>query len=140
MRGIPTLIRLAQQEVDERRSDLVRIVAARANAAAALDAHDAAAAREAGVAMTNVLELAAFSTWTRQATRNRATLQQRFAELGRTEATARESLGDAIAQMKRLQSVLESAEAANRENALRRADIRADERESARHTAGAAVA
>ncbi len=135
MRGLPTLIRLAQQEVDERRSDLVRIVAARASAAAALDTHDAEAAREANLSMTNALELAAFSTWARQATRARARLQQRFAELGRTETTGREALRDAIAQMKRLQSVWESAETATRQIATRRADIRADEREIARHTA-----
>jgi hypothetical protein len=140
MRGVPTLIRLARQEVDERRSDLVRIAAARASAAEALDTHDAEAAREAAVSMTSALELAAFSAWARQATRARARLQQRFAELGRSEATARESLRDAIAQMKRLDIVLESAEAARREIATQRAGMRADERETARHTAMAEAA
>jgi hypothetical protein len=67
-------------------------------------------------------------------------LQQRFAELGRSEATARESLRDAIAQMKRLDIVLESAEAARREIATQRAGMRADERETARHTAMAEAA
>ena len=83
--------------------------------------------------------VAAFSTWARQANRARGKLQQRFAELDRTETAARESLRDAISQVKRLQSVLESAESSMRQAATRRADIRADEREVARHAASAAA-
>ncbi len=139
MRGVPTLIRLAQHDVDEQRSDLGRIIRARADAEAALDTHDAEAAREANLPMTDTPMLAAYSAWVRQATRARARLQQRFAELDRTETAARESLRDAIAQVKRLQNVLTSREAATRQSAMHRADLRADEREVARHAAGAAA-
>ena len=89
MRGVPTLIRLAQQEVDERRSDLVRIAAARASAAEALDTHDAEAAREAAVSMTSALESCGVQRMGAAGHPRKGRLQQRFAELGRSETTAR---------------------------------------------------
>ena len=140
MRGVTTLIRLAQFEVDEQRSDLGRIVQARADAEAALDTHDATAEREANVPLSDARDLAAFSAWMRQATRARAKLKQRFSELDSTENAARESLRDAIAQVKRLQTVMETAQSAARRVGLHHAQTRADERESIRHSAAGAVA
>lgn len=139
MRGLTTLVRLAQFEVDEQRSDLGRIVRARADAEAALGTHDAEAAREASISMADVRDFAAFSAWARHAARTRAKLQQRFAELDRTETAARESLRDAVAQMKRLQTVEDTAQAAARQIGVNRAQTRAEEREMMRLRAAAAV-
>jgi len=135
MRGMTTLIRLAQFEVDEQRSDLGRIVQARSDAATALSSHDSAVARETDIPRTEAGDFAALSAWIAQSARARARLQQRYAELNRTEAAARESLTSAIAQAKRLQLAHESAQSTTRQIRVHRSELRADEREVARHTA-----
>jgi len=139
MRGMKTLIRLAQFEVDEQRSDLGRIVQARSDAETALNAHDSAVARETEIPRKEAGDFAVLSTWIAQSARARARLEQRFAELDRTEAAARDSLTSAIAQVKRLQIAFESAQTTTRQILVHRSELRADEREVARHTAARAA-
>jgi hypothetical protein len=132
MRGLPLLVRLAQQGADERQGDLSQIARASADASAALEHHDVASAEEANRALADPAALAALVTWTPHAARGRATLQQRAAELDRSELAAREALREAIARTKRLELALEAIQVANRRTAMRRADQQADERELVR--------
>jgi predicted nucleic acid-binding Zn-ribbon protein len=132
MRGLPLLVRLAQQGADERQGDLSQIARASADASAPLDQHDASAAEEANRALSDPAALAALVSWTPHAARGRATLQQRAAELDRSELAAREALRDAIARTRRLELALEAIQVANRRTAMRRADQQADERELVR--------
>jgi flagellar biosynthesis chaperone FliJ len=139
MRSMTTLIRLAQAEVDEQRVDLGRIVQARSEAASALTTHDAQVARETAIPRIDAGDFATFSAWMARAARARARLHERFMELDRAEAAAKAALTNAIAQMKRLQIVFETAQATLRQIRVNRNEMRADEREVARHTAARAA-
>jgi hypothetical protein len=132
MRGVPLLIRLAQHELEEKRSDLGYISRARAETEEAIGAHDEAAISEAAVVLADPATMATFSAWSRQSARGRVQLQQRFRELDAGTAAARESVRDAAAQVRRLEVVVEEMGAKARKVATRRADARADERELAR--------
>jgi predicted nucleic acid-binding Zn-ribbon protein len=74
-------------------------------------------------------------TWAPHSARGRGELQHRVAELDRSELAACEALREAVARTKRLELALDSIRAANRRNALRRADQQADERELVRYAA-----
>jgi hypothetical protein len=124
-RGIPLLVRLAQQSADERRGDLGQIARASSDAAAALNQHDATAASEADRALEG---------WTLHASRGRTQLRQRATELNRSELAAREALREAIVRTKQLEFALATIQAEHRRAAARRIDQQADERELTRHT------
>ena len=131
-RGLPLLVRLAQQDTDERRGDLTQIALASAEASKALDQHDTTTANEAERALTDPDALAALATWAPHASRNRNPLLRRAAELDRSESTAREALRDAVARTKRLELALDAIRAEHRRATARQAEQQADERELAR--------
>jgi hypothetical protein len=129
-RGIPLLVRLAQQSADERRGDLGQIARASSDAAAALNHHDATAESEADRALADPDARASLEGWTLHAARGRAQLRQRATELDRSELAARE----AIARTKQLELALNTIQAEHRRAAARRVDQQADERELTRYT------
>ena len=133
-RGIPLLVRLAQQSADERRGDLGQIARASSDAAAALNQHDATAASEADRALADPDARASLEGWTLHAARGRAQLRQRATELDRSELAAREALREAIARTKQLELALNTIQAEHRRAAARRVDQQADERELTRYT------
>jgi hypothetical protein len=137
-RGIPLLVRLAQQSADERRGDLGQIARASSDAAAALNHHDATAESEADRALADPDARASLEGWTLHAARGRAQLRQRATELDRSELAAREALREAlreaIARTKQLELALNTIQAEHRRAAARRVDQQADERELTRYT------
>jgi hypothetical protein len=133
-RGIPLLVRLAQQSADERRGDLGQIARASSDAAAALNQHDATAASEADRALADPDARASLEGWTLHASRGRTQLRQRATELNRSELAAREALREAIVRTKQLEFALATIQAEHRRAAARRIDQQADERELTRHT------
>jgi hypothetical protein len=135
-RGLPLLVRLAQQDTDERRGDLSQIARASAEASKALNEHDTRVANEADSALTNPDALAALASWAPHASRNRSPLLQRASELDRSETTAREALRDAVSRTKRLELALDAIRAEHRRTTTRRNEQQADERELARQTTG----
>ncbi len=134
MRNISLLVRLAQHELEERRSDLGCISRARAETETEIGSHDAAVAKEANIAMADPATMAMFSAWASQSAQGRADLQRRFVELDRGASAAREGLRDAAAQAKRLELVVEKLGAGARRQSVRREDAKADERELAHYT------
>jgi hypothetical protein len=133
MRGVPLLVRLAQHELEERRSDLGGISRARSNTEAAIGEHDQLAASEVTIAMADPAALSAFSAWSSRSAQGRAKLQDRFVELDRGALAARENVRDAAAKVRRLEIVVEAMSAKARRFINRQADARADERELTRH-------
>lgn len=131
-KGLPLLLRLAQQETDEKQGDLSQVARASAEAAKALETHDAAAADEAQRALCEPDALMAMATWLPHAARNRAPLQHRATELDRRQDTAREALREAIARRKRLELALEGIQAEHQRQSARRVEQQADEHERAR--------
>src|SRR5579871_4799898 len=110
-RGLPLLVRLAQQDTDERRGDLAEVARASAEATKALSDHDATAAAEANRALADPDALAALASWGPHAARHRGPLSNRAAELDRGESNAREALREAVARTKRLELALDSIRA-----------------------------
>lgn len=133
-RGIPLLVRLAQQSADERRGDLGQIARASSDAAAALNQHDATAASEADRALADPDARASLEGWTLHASRGRTQLRQRATELNRSELAAREALREEIVRTKQLEFALATIQAEHRRAAARRIDQQADERELTRRT------
>jgi hypothetical protein len=135
MKGISLLIRLAQYELEERRSDLGCINRAQTETASAIDALDTTVSREAGIAMTDAAAVATFAAWAGQAAKSRARLQSRIQELDVSAHAARDSLRDTAAQMRRLEIVLDTDREKQKRLSARRADAAADERELVRRSA-----
>jgi hypothetical protein len=133
MRGVSLLIRLAQNGLEERRSDLGGICRAQEETEVAIEAHDETAESEARIAMADPTAMALFGAWASQSARGRARLQGRFEELDLSANAARESLCEAAAEVRRLEIVMDTVRARARRLSLRQADARADERELARH-------
>ena len=131
-KGLPLLLRLAQQETDEKQGDLGHAARSSAEAAKALEVHDAEAANEAHRALSEPDALIAMATWLPHAARSRAPLQRRATELDRREDTAREALREAIARRKRLELALEAIQVEHQRQTTRRAEQQADERERER--------
>jgi hypothetical protein len=134
MRNVSLLVRLAQHELEERRSDLGMIAQARAETETELSQHDAAVANEAKIAMSDPATMAMFATWASQTARGRAQLQSRFVELDTGASAARDGLRDAAAQMKRLELVVEKIGANAKKQIVRQTETKADERELAHYT------
>ena len=133
MRGVSLLIRLAQHDLEERRSDLGCISRALTDTETAIGTHDETIATETSIAMTDPTAIAVFGAWASQSARGRARLQDRFEELDQSANAARESLRDAATQMRRLELMLDTVRAKARRLSVRQADARADERELVRH-------
>jgi hypothetical protein len=134
MRGVSLLVRLAQHELEERRSDLGCVTRARADTETEIISHDEAMTSEASIAMADPASLAMFSAWASQCARGRARLHERFAELDAGAVSARDSLRDAAAQVRRLEIAVETVTAKARRLSARQADAKADEREAAHYT------
>ncbi len=132
MKGVALLLRLAQHELEERRSDLGLINQAQMRTETALGELDATVTREADIALADPAAIAAFGTWSGQAAKGRAQLRYRFEELDHSAHAARDNLRDSAAQLRRLEIVLDKTRAQERKAAARQADARADERELAR--------
>jgi hypothetical protein len=132
MRGLSLLIRMAQHDLEERRSDLGCISRARSETGTAISELDEAVASESDIAMSDPVGMATFSVWARQSAQGRARLRDRFDELDMSAHAARESLRETVAHMRRLELALETVQAKARRLSGRQADARADERELTR--------
>lgn len=132
MKGVPLLLRLAQNELEERRSDLGFINQAQMQTETAIGELDAAVTREANIALADPASLATFGAWSGQAAKGRRQLRARCEELDVSADAARENLRESATQLRRLEIVLEAERVKARRAAARQADARADERELAR--------
>jgi hypothetical protein len=132
MKGGALLLRLAQYELEERRSDLGSINQARNQTETAIGELDATITRESAVAFGDPAAIAAFGAWSGQAAKGRTQLTLRSEELDVGADAARENLRESAAQLRRLEIVLEGERKKARRAAARQAEIRADERELAR--------
>lgn len=134
MKGVPLLLRMAQSELKERRSDLGFINRAQSETETAIAAHDATVMRETRIALDDPAAIPAFGRWSGHAAGNRTKLQSRYQDLETSAHTTRERVRDAVAQVRRLEIVLDTQRAKARRLAARRAEARTDERELARRT------
>jgi hypothetical protein len=132
MKGVALLLRLAQYELEERRSDLGFINQAQIQTEAAIGELDATMTREVSIALADPAALAVFGAWAGQAAKGRILLRNRCEELDLSAHAARDNLLESAAQLRRLEIVLETEQAKARRAAARQADARADERELAR--------
>ena len=132
MRNVSILIRLAQHELEERRSDLAYVSGARTETESALGTLDRTVTDEARIALNDPAGIAAYGQWASRSARARAGLRSQFEELDLSTQGARESLLDAAARMRRLEIVMETMRASARRTSMRQADGKADERELAR--------
>ena len=127
MRGFQLLIELAQRGTDECRGSLAHISLAKADAEAALLKHVQRVDNESRIASDDPAMMAALGAWSNHATRTRASLRTRQAELDRDESNARDALRSAFLDLKRLETARDTATRQERIAALRRADGEADE-------------
>jgi hypothetical protein len=132
MKGGALLLRLAQYELEERRSDLGSINQAKTQTETAIGELDATITRESAVAFGDSAAIAAFGAWSGQASKGRTQLILRSEELDVGAEAARDNLRESAAQLRRLEIVLEGERKKARRAAARQAEIRADERELAR--------
>jgi hypothetical protein len=132
MKGVAQLLRLAQHELEERRSDLGFINQAQQQTETALGNLDESVIREANIAMADPAAIAAFGVWAGQAAKGRTQLRNRSEELDFSALAARDNLRESAAQLRRLEIVLDRERAQARKAAARQADARADERELVR--------
>lgn len=139
MKGLALLMRLAQYELEERRSDLGSINRTRAETETALGRHDDTVVREAAIAMADPASIAAFGVWAGQAARGRTTLQNRRDELEANAHAAHGRVHDAAVHKRRLEIVLDERHEQVRRRTAKNAEAKADERELTRHaTTGSA--
>jgi hypothetical protein len=129
MKGVALLLRLAQYELEERRSDLGFINQAQNQTETAIGELDATVTREANIAFADPAAIAIFGAWAGQAAKGRTHLRARCEELDLSAHAARDNLRESAAQLRRLEIVLETQQAKARQAAARKADARADERE-----------
>jgi hypothetical protein len=135
MKGVALLLRLAQYELEERRSDLGFINQAQTQTETAIGELDATVTREANIAMADPAAIAVYGAWAGQAAKGRTQLRSRFEELDISAHAARDNLRESAAQLRRLEIVLETEQVKARRAAARQADALADERELARREA-----
>jgi hypothetical protein len=135
MKGVSLLLRLAQYELEERRSDLGFINQAQMQTETAIGDLDTTVTHEANIALADAEAIAAFGVWAGQTARGRAQLRQRFEELDISAHAARDNLRESAAQLRRLELLLETDRVKARRAAARHAETRADERELARRSA-----
>jgi hypothetical protein len=132
MKGVALLLRMAQYELEERRSDLGSINQAQIQTETAIGELDAKVTQEAAIALADPAAIATFGAWSGLAAKGRAQLRDRFEELDASADAARDHLRESAAQLRRLEIVLETERAKARRAATQQADARADERELAR--------
>ena len=132
MKGVALLLRLAQYELEERRSDLGSINQAQIQTETAIGELDAKVTHEANVALADPAAIATFGAWSGLAAKGRAQLRNRFEELDLSAHAARDNLRESAAQLRRLEILVKTQQTKARRIALRQADARADERELAR--------
>jgi len=132
MKGVALLLRMAQYELEERRSDLGSINQAQIQTETAIGELDAKVTHEANVALADPAAIATFGAWSGLAAKGRAQLRNRFEELDLSAHAARDNLRESAAQLRRLEILVKTQQTKARRIALRQADARADERELAR--------
>jgi hypothetical protein len=132
MRGISLLLRLARNELEQRRADLGLVLQAKSRTEADITALDAAKASEAGIAHADQSVLGEYAIWARQAARSRGQLRQRAAELESAAGVAREQARQSAIQARRFELALDTMRAGAKRIAAKKTDARADERELAR--------
>lgn len=127
LRSVRILLRLARRAADERQAALAEAIRVRDAALAAMTAHTEAVARErAGL----VDALQAWQDWAAWATLSERRGRDLTAVLRQAEALedgARSALREALAELRRLEIVQETAEQAERRAAARRAEAEAEE-------------
>lgn len=133
MRGLSLLIRLARHDLEERRSDLGCIARAQMDTGTEIEALDEAVLCETDVVMTDPSTITVFGAWAAHSARGRSRLQAGFEELGASADTAREVVRDTVAQVRRLEIVLDTKRTEARRLLARRAENNADERELVRY-------
>ncbi len=127
-RGLHLLIELAKRTADEHRGSLGRISAAKAEAEAALAAHEQGLESESRIATDDPAVMATLSGWTSHTARARSDLRVRKIELDRTETAARDALRSAFMDLKRLEMARDTAARQDRMAALRRDQSLSEER------------
>jgi hypothetical protein len=132
MKGVALLLRIAQYELEERRSDLGSINQAQIQTETAMGELDAKVTHESNVALADPAAIATFGAWSVLAAKGRAQLRNQFEELDVSAHAARDNLRESAAQLRRLEIVLETQRAKASRAATQRADARTDERELAR--------
>ena len=126
-KGLRLLIRLARQDMDERRVEMVQAVAARAEADAALVTHAEQFERESQAPANDPVALMTFGAWRRHALDVRNGLRaQRDLCVGE-EAAALESVREAFTDLKRLEVAQDQVQRDARLHAVRQADRMADD-------------
>ena len=121
------LIRLARQEMDERRFEMVQAVASRAEAEAALDTHAEQFARETQAPANDPVALMTFGAWRRHAIDVRNGLRAQRDIRVDEEAAALESVREAFTDLKRLEVARDQVQRDARLQAVRHADRMADD-------------
>jgi hypothetical protein len=132
MKGVALLLRMAQYELEERRSDLGSINQAQIQTETAIGELDAKVTHEANIALADPAAIATFGAWSGLAAKGRTQLRNRSEELDVDAHAARDNLRDSAAQLRRLEIVLETERTKARRAAAQRAGARADESELAR--------
>jgi hypothetical protein len=132
MRGISLLVRLAQHELEQRRTDLTLVIRAKSQTEADIATLEATGSLEAGIAHTDQSVLGGYGAWARQAARSRGRLSQRSAELETAACVAREQTRQSAIQARRFELALDAIRASTKRIAMKKTDAKADERELAR--------
>ncbi len=126
-KGLRLLIRLARQEMDERRVEMVQAVAARAEADATLVTHAEQFERESQAPANDPVALMTFGAWRRHALDVRNGLRAQRDMCVGEEAAALESVREAFTDLKRLEVEQDQVQRDARLHAVRQADRMADD-------------
>lgn len=129
-RGLHLLVELARRTADEHRGSLGQISLAKADAEAALAAHEQEAQSESRIATHDPAVMATLAGWFGHAVRTRSVLRTRNAELDQSESAARDALRSAYVDLKRLEMARDNAARQERTVALQRDENRAEEQYS----------
>ena len=121
------LIRLARQEMDERRIEMVQAASARAEADAALVTHAEQFEREIQAPANDPVGLLTFGAWRRHALDVRTGLRAQRDVCAGEEAAALESVREAFTALKRLEVAQDQVLRDARLHAIRQADRMADD-------------
>lgn len=133
---LPLLIRRADMEVDERRSELAALVEQESIAADRLRAHDVLRDAEHADLPNRPPELlTGFAHWVRHHANERAKLQDRVDKLRRTREAAELTLQQACAALKSLELADEARRAAEKREAARRQEAKVEDAELIRRAA-----
>lgn len=124
MKSLPTLIRLKQQQLDEKRVVLTRLETEAASIRAMIENLDAEVACETEIARGDAASAHGYGNYLARARTRRQGLEARLAEVGELIAAAADEVAAAFREMKRFELAQsfakqrEAAEASRREQAI----------------------